>query len=369
MNRREFLTTGVTGAAAVSLCGCATLSAKEDRGIKNGAPLTRAALDKLTHEWWKTSATDKGGGRFEWDEEIKAVNALTPPAESIPQWAIDVRGAMPRYGFEICSHRWLDGLDDVIHMIGKEQHWPSTAGHCGDRPGRVIDAALQRAEAVECWLEGRGVDGRPLYRNVAKWLGAPDVQKKQAAECFVEMVRSFFTEPRPRKTSMPLAKTWRSKANENTILKEMFAGEGFDNLLDNQCGFKIVDRLDLYLQMIGGDMSRAGDRHGVCNDQRRFIYPDDPPRYETTRGFLWGLFAYLKSYGGEWLLSHRPECAGGAIDALNGVSEGGKQTPLRKWLVASFLKSTKLWIPHGIPKDRIPAEVRELPDVIEALKT
>jgi hypothetical protein len=58
---------------------------------------------------------------------------------------------MPRYGFELCSHRRLEGLDEAMKMVGAEKAWPTAAGHCGDRPGRIVEAALQRADAVERW--------------------------------------------------------------------------------------------------------------------------------------------------------------------------------------------------------------------------
>ncbi len=330
--------------------------------------LAKTDLDKLIEEWWKTAATHRGDNTYEWDDEIKAINAFTPPAASLPDWAIHVRNAMPRYGFELCSHRWLDGLDHVIEMIGDESYRPFSAGQCGDVPNRVIDAALQRAGAVECWLGSESDPETPLHVDVAERLGTPDAEKEQAARCFVDLVRSFFTEPCPNQNGLTLARRWRGKAKKNNILNETLAGKGLDVLLQSRCGFKVIDRLDIYIQMIGGDMSRTADRHGVCRAQSRFIYPDDPERYETTRGYLWGLYAYLAGRDGEWLQSQRPECADEAVHALNGVSQAGKPTPLRRWLAASFLKSTKLWIDHGIPIDLMPSNVRELPDTLEALK-
>ena len=84
MDRREFLSAGASGVVAVWLSGCGSVLRKENHAMeKEESVLSEAELDKLTHEWWKTSATDKGGGRFEWDDEIKAVNALTPPPDTI----------------------------------------------------------------------------------------------------------------------------------------------------------------------------------------------------------------------------------------------------------------------------------------------
>jgi len=161
----------------------------------------------------------------------------------------------------------------------------------------------------------------------------------------------------------------RLHARRNSILATMFEGEGYDSLLQNRCGFKIIDRLDLYIHLIGGDRTRAADRHGVCNDQLRFDYPDDPERAETTRGYLWGLYAYLMGDDENWLRENKPDCAGAAIYALQGVGKAGEVTPLRRWLVASLLKSGKVWCAIGRrPDDRAPEHIRNLPDVIPAVK-
>lgn len=343
------------------------MNSGEQTGVK------QEQLAELTEGWWKTSATDKGQGRFEWDEEIEAVNALAPAVESLPEWAVQVRKAMPRYGFELCAHRWLDGLDDVLHMIRRERWWPSNAGHCGDVPGRIYDDAERRALAVNRWLRNATSDHDGLDQQVSSRLGEHTPQKDEAARCFVELVRAYFWGE--EKSANELAAAWRAKSQSNAVLATIFKGEGFDSLLQNRCGFRIIDRLDVYIQIIGGDMTRAADRHGVCNDQKRFIYPHDPSRLETARGYLWGLYAYLRGYDAAWLREHKPRGAGAAIYALETVSKAGEPTPLRRWLVASLLKSTKQWC--GLFGEQqwqrwgslAPEHARDLPDVLEALAT
>ena len=110
------------------------------------------ALDKLTHKWWETTVLD-ATGEYVWDEEVKAVNAMMAEVAEFPEWALQIRDAMPKYGFEMCSYRWLDGLDDVIRMIGAEKFRPSDARRYGDVPGRIVDAAGQRAcsATLERW--------------------------------------------------------------------------------------------------------------------------------------------------------------------------------------------------------------------------
>ena len=324
-------------------------------------------LDKLTHKWWETTVLD-ATGEYVWDEEVRAVNAMMAEVAEFPEWALQVRDAMPKYGFEMCSHRWLDGLDDVIRMIGAEEFHPSSAGHCGDVPGRIVDATQQRATAVQRWMDGKASSEDGLHRQVAEWLGEPTREKREAAACYAELVGAYFLKSDDAKA---LTAQWQVRVDQNEILKLMFEGEGFHSLLECACGFKIMDRLDLYVRIIGGDRSQAGERHGVCNDQLRFVLRDDPARFDTTRGILWGLQAYLLGCDEEWLQATKPDCAGAAIYALHGVSRAGAPTPLRRWLVASLSKSTKIWgqcMLNNMKEDKIPAYALDLPDVATAVK-
>lgn len=335
-----------------------------------GRKLTAEDLDRLTHKWWETSVID-ATGEYIWDDEIKAVNGMTDRIDVFPEWALQVRGAMPKFGFEMCSHRWLDGLDNVIRMIGAEDYWPSTAGTCGDVSGRIVNAAEKRVVAVQQWLDGTGPQGDGLSSQVAEWLGEQTPEKREAATCFVELVRGFFCGTRQGEDPRELAKGWRARSRHNQILAEMFQGEGFDSLLECRCGFKIVHRLDLYIRMIGGDQTQATERHGICNSQLRFVFRDDPERYETTRGYLWGLHAYLTEHDEEWLCENKPDCAGAAMFALHGVEGGGGPTPLGRWLVASLLKSAKIWCQCALEKnsdDRVPECATDLPELVTAVR-
>jgi hypothetical protein len=369
ISRREFSRLAVAGAVAAGGFACGAGEA-QDRAAKGGrAMLSAADLEKRLQDWWGMPGLGWPGEHV-WDEEVKAVNAMMPDVRELPEWAVQVRDAMPKWGFEMCAHRWLDGLDDVIRMIGAEERFPSGAGHCGDIPGRVANAGEQRAAAVGHWLEG-ATPRDDLEAEVAKWLGEATPQKKEAASCFVELVSAMTDETKmPPNRWEERAKWWRGRAEQNEILQFVFEGDGLSGLLENRCGYKFIDQMDVYIQGIGGDRLREADRHGVCLGSLRYVFRDEPARFDVTRGYVWGLHAYLLGRDAGWLRANKPDCAGAAIHALRGVSGAGEPTPLRRWLVASLLKCTKLWCQHflSIVGEEAPAYARDLPDVRAAVR-
>ena len=89
-----------------------------------------------------------------------------------------------------------------------------------------------------------------------------------------------------------------------------------------------------------------------------------------TLGYLWGWQAYLLGRDKIWLRSTHPDCAGAAIYALQGVSRAGPPIPLRRWLIASLLKATKIWCQCALNKaggDFVPAVATDLPDLLVAV--
>ena len=120
-------------------------------------------------------------GHAVYDEEIEAINERAARLDALPQWAIDVRGAMPLYGFEMCGHRWLDGMEQLLTMLAEERYMPSPAGHCGDTPGWIVQAAEERVAAVERWLSHTPPTDT-VSRRVAAYLGEASTVKRAAAE-------------------------------------------------------------------------------------------------------------------------------------------------------------------------------------------
>jgi len=317
----------------------------------------------LDESWWDApwSAIDANGCQA----EIALVNALGKELAAIPEWALKVRESMPRWGFEICAHRWLEGLGDLLRMIGSESHFPSTAGHCGDIPGTVLEGAYRRAVAVEAWLKYRPANDR--YKAwVYEVMGRRTPEKRQAARCFVNMVRARFG---PCSETDLLAETvsfWRESYGGNKAIEFMLEEQGLRGLLQNACGYRLITGLDDAIRCMGDPAKAHESTPGQCNGQLRFVWGEDPDRYKVTRGYLWGLFARLVDWTEDELWEERPGCVGAATHALREVARPGNLTPLRRWLVASLLVTTKLWCHRAIEISEpgaVPAWAYDLPQL------
>ena len=96
----------------------------------------------IPESWWDACLPDGA-----WDDEVQTVNRMMDEIDDVPEWAMRARGAMPKWGFEMCAHRWLDGLDHVVGIIARAEYAASEAGHCGDVPTAITQAADRRADA------------------------------------------------------------------------------------------------------------------------------------------------------------------------------------------------------------------------------
>jgi len=289
--------------------------------------------------------------------------------DAVPVWARRLSKALPDWGFEICSHRWLDGLDQVLEVFGSGKFQGPLLGRCGDVPGRVVAQAEGCATAVDRWLEGKQRSRTGLDRQIAHWLGEPTPAKKAAAKCFVEVVRAFLD--RPREEADAVAAQWRSRADSTPVLQRLFYGDGLDGGLRSMCGFQTIYRLGIYLRVIGGDDSQLEETRWFCNTQMRFVFRDHPTRMSTTLGYVWGLYGYLLGHDEHWLRRKVPASAGAAVYALRAASRAGPPTPLRRWAAASLLSGVKFWYQRALnfaDPDSAPQAARNVPELLPALR-
>lgn len=329
--------------------------------------LDREALSQLAKQWWETPVVDADEDGF--DAEMRAINALALEIEAFPKWALELRDAMPKWGFEMCAHRWLDGLDHMLRLLAEQRYSPCQAGRCGDVPGRIVAGAEVRAAAMERWAAGQPASDA-IQTQIWAWLGEPTEAKIEAAQCFVDLVRVALFGGLAREAWVAQVTAWQARIAENPIVGAMLAQYGLQDALDNHCGLLFLDKLDLFVRLVGGDEVGTRARIYNCNSQLRFMWQEQPERYTVTQGYLWGLYAYLRGHGEEWLRIEHPECAGAALYALQAASRAGQHTPLQRWLVASLLKATEVWCRRAMarsPEGLVPSWAYDLPRVAEVL--
>ena len=277
-------------------------------------------------------------------QAIAMADGTRPCEREVPQWAADVRKAMPDWGFEIHCIRWLAGLDALLKSVRESTFYPCHCGRYGDWPGFLLMGVDERTCAVEDWLAGR----EPRIPGLSSTLGERSAEKEEAARCFVDITRAF-VEAKDAETRVgELGKEWRKRAAQNGILKNMFHGDGFDGGLFGGLSYWLPHRLDLTLRIIGGDTSEVADLAGSCNYELRNVLRDDPQRMNVTLAYLWGLTAYLNGRDAHWLRERQPHLAGAAIHTLN--SFAGSDAPERvvRWLAAALLATTRFWYQRAL---------------------
>jgi hypothetical protein len=116
--------------------------------------------EKRVLEWWELPGID---GREAFDEEILFLNEFAENGK-LPRWALLIRDLLPRWGFEPCAHRFFDGLEQVLAMIGSARPGPRLGG-CGDIPPFCLSAPAIRWPGV---LGLGGGKGWGRGRNMAR---------------------------------------------------------------------------------------------------------------------------------------------------------------------------------------------------------
>lgn len=319
---------------------------------------------KGSASWWDgpASVVDANGC----DAEIRAVDALGRALPSIPAWARQVRDVMPRWGFEMCAHRWLEGLSDLLRMIGERAFSVSSAGRCGDVPGPVVALALGRAKAVESWLKYQPANDR-VKLSVQGALGQHYLDKDVAAECYVDLMRASLASAGDASILPRTLARWRPLCEVNKGVAFMLGDQGLLGLLQNACGYRLLPGLDAAIRYVGDPEGTPVPKLGQCNRDLAHLWAEDPDRYRVTRGYLWGLYARLAGWDEDDLWEECPGCIGSATYALSQVSKSGALTPVDRWLVASLLVTTKIWCHRAIEMAdaaAVPVWAYDLPQLV-----
>lgn len=289
--------------------------------------------EKRVLEWWETPGID---GRETFDEEILFLNSLAESL-SLPRWAVTVRDLFPRWGFEPCSHRFFDGLEQVVTMIGAGRPGARLGG-CGDIPLHVHLRLQELGQGFLAWAEGKG------GQEVEGWLGKRTAAKEEAARAVGESLAAV---GHGWVATDAVLETWATQAKFPLTQGLVDEEEGpLAHLLRHACCYNLFLNLQRLAEGIGEEKI-SGVR--VCREALAELPRLAPERLAQLWFVLDGLSRWLK----------RRSSRDGAQAHLYALL--GPRDPVREWLVASLCKTLKLWQAY---LDGLHGRSRRLPSLI-----
>jgi len=274
--------------------------------------------DKRALEWWEAPGIS---GREDYDEEILYLSSIAEELEETPRWAVAVRDLMPRWGFEPCAHRFGEGLEQLITMIGLERAFPRVGG-CGDVPLPVHRALEHWGRNFVRWSQQENVNG-PLGR--LNGLGA--CSHPEAALATGEAVLAV---SRGRTALDATLEEWMERGRD-PMTRALTDGDDAPlvSVLRHACCFNTFENLRrLAVGLADGELPHVR----VCSSSLGVAQRVDPER-------VIGLRAMVRALG-RWMLGRPPNdgfCA--SVHTRLGAPDS-----VRRWLVGSLYKSLKLWV-------------------------
>jgi len=272
--------------------------------------------DRRIAEWWEAPGIE---GREAFDEEVLYLNSLVEEI-ALPRWAILVRDRMPRWGFEPCAHRFLEGLEQVLSMIGTGRACARFGG-CGDVPLSVRRELDQLGTSFLRWADvGSGNDPAPGS------LGLHTADRAEAARAVGEVVLGAGKGPAVLDETI---ERWAEQARF-PLARTLVDGEEapLAVLARHACCYSVLWNIERLAHGIGN-----GEQPSVlaCVPALRVAPKLDPLRISTLRDTAQGLAGWLQDLPPNGALEAR-------IHALVGPRD-----EVRRWLVASLYKTLKLW--------------------------
>lgn len=271
--------------------------------------------EKKILEWWEAPGID---GRETFDEEILFLNSFAESGK-LPRWAIRVRDLFPRWGFEPCAHRFFDGVEQVVGMIGTGRPGPRL-GACGDIPLAVHLHLQELGQDFLAWAEGKE------NQWVGAWLRRATPAKIEAAravgEALVAMGHGWAA-------TDALLETWAEQA-QFPLTQGLVDGEEapLPTLLRHACCYNVFVNVR---RLASGIAAEKPPTIRVCREALGELSQLAPERLAQL-GLLWDALA-------RWLKRKPPKDGVQAhIHALLSPRD-----PVREWLVASLFKTLKLW--------------------------
>lgn len=310
---------------------------------------------------WKQDANEKWLAERvqQLDEKLKK--------PGVPAWVQDVSGIMPGWGFEIHCKRWVEGLDAVLYSLRDGCCYRTPFGRYGDNTAASLNRMEELARAVQSYLDANP-PATALEKEIHATLGEPTSEKKQACQCFVEIVRKYVEEQGPTDSFNAVGEKWRKQADTNPLLQLVFTGEGLDRGLCDGGGFWAENRLFTVLRIIGGKQTDTQDLRGSCNYQLRHVFRDDRERMQITKGYLLGIAAYLNREQIDDLRQDAPDLSGYSIKAFTCLSRSKLDEDNKRLLAEKLFVTTKFWYIRALifaVKEELQAGDTLLPEITQ----
>ncbi|MGB9757479.1 MAG: hypothetical protein ACPLRP_00400 [Candidatus Bipolaricaulaceae bacterium] len=289
--------------------------------------------EKRVLEWWELPGID---GREDFDEEILFLNEFAENGD-LPRWALLVRDLFPRWGFEPCAHRFFDGLEQVLAMIGSARPGPHLGG-CGDIPLSVYQRLQASGQEFLSWAEGKEAG------EMGKYLGRPDLEKAEAARAVGEALLAM---GHGWVATDAVLETWADQA-KFPLTQALVGGEEgpLPRLLRHACSYNVFVNIRRLAEGI-----KAGQPPEVRVCREALV---EMPELAPER--LAQLFLVLDALS-RWLKRKPPK--DGVQAHIHTVL--GPRDPVREWLVASLYKTLKIWQAY---LDALHGRDRRLPSLI-----
>jgi len=251
-------------------------------------------------------------GRHGHDEnaEVGIADAMQDECGRIPEWAIEIRNQMPAWGFESCTHDWLNGLEALLRMIEYKKSWPRPGGCCGDVPLCKRWQYDLRLSALRQWIYGENGDPNKSilfdseYSRIKNKLGERTEHKAEAAKLLEYALN--YAGGVDEETLRALLAESDCFIGEDGPAWEKDTKERLFVLLTNPAGHRMTDTIDALFDYIGGKKEGLRSNTYACRDNLLGIYAADPARREGSYGMIVGIKAFLEDRNLSWLEENYP---------------------------------------------------------------
>ncbi len=203
------------------------------------------------------------------DSINKKLDQLISETGTLPEWAHNLACAMPNWGFEPCSHRWADGLDEILYSIKESKYIRTMAGHCGDVPTSIYNGVITMLSEAECGTS----DGKQkaCFGALKELFEARQISHDKMKECY---------------------------QNNHVVFSEFFRGNNAESLIttgiSSSCGFKVPSIIETLIQHVSTKDVQVGPAEYNCLASFRYATDSEWERIGALIGIMRGLKSFLE---------------------------------------------------------------------------